>query len=141
MRHLPILALLLAPAIATGAEKADYTRDIAPILQRYCAGCHQADDAEGGFAMDTYQLVMKGGDSGLAVTGGSASSSRLLLMATGKLKPVMPPEGEEQPTEAELERLTAWVEQGAIGPDGDMPIKHELRPMPKVEEVTEPAIA
>lgn len=130
--YLSIVALLLAPAFAVAAEQVEYTRDVAPILQRYCVGCHNAEDAEGGFAMDSHRLLMQGGDSGVAITGGVASSSRMLLMTTGKLEPLMPPEGEERPSESELELLAAWIEQGAAGPDGDAPIKTELR-TPRIE--------
>ena len=129
------LTKLLAAICLTGLmsmvtradEQLDYERDVFPILQSYCLGCHTADEAQGGLVMESHAELMAGGESGVSVTAGSPASSRLLLMIRGKIEPVMPPEGETRPSDEEIEILTAWVEQGAGGPDGDLPIKRELR--------------
>jgi WD40 repeat protein len=131
-RLLVVPAVLLLSSAGNAAEPVDYQRDVFPILQSYCLGCHTSDAAEGGLVMESHADLMAGGDSGLAVTAGVPSSSRMMLMLMGQLEPVMPPEGEARPTEREVEILKAWVEQGAVGPDGDMPIKRELR-TPKIE--------
>jgi hypothetical protein len=128
MRTPAAIALLLcSAAILAAAEPTDYTRDVLPILQAYCIGCHTADEAQGGLVMESHAALLQGGDSGLALTAGVPGSSRMLLMITGQLEPRMPPEGEQRPSDAEIEQLTAWIEQGAIGPDGDLPLKRELR--------------
>ncbi len=82
--------------------------------------------------MDSYAGLAKGGDSGLAVTPGVPASSRLLLMITGKLEPVMPPDDAEGPDEGEFDVLSRWIEQGAAGPKGDLPIRRTLR-TPSIE--------
>ncbi|QEF99971.1 WD domain, G-beta repeat [Stieleria maiorica] len=110
----------------------DFARDVYPILETYCVGCHSADDPQGGLVMDSYTGLAKGGDSGLAVTPGVPASSRLLLMITGKLEPVMPPDDAEGPDEDELDVLSRWIEQGAAGPEGDLPIRRTLR-TPSIE--------
>lgn len=133
MRNLVLAVSLtmVAASFASAADVVDFATDVLPILEARCFGCHTADDAEGEFVMDSFAPMMKGGSSGIAITPGSPSSSRMLLMAQGKLEPIMPPEGEEPCTEAELETLSAWIEQGAVGPSGDMPIKREIR-TPKI---------
>jgi hypothetical protein len=113
-------------------EPVDYLRDVFPILETYCIGCHTVDDAQGGLVLETYAGLTKGGDSGLAVTAGVSGSSRLLLMASGTLEPVMPPDGAQGPNELELATLAAWIDQGAVGPDGEQPIKRRLR-IPSIE--------
>jgi hypothetical protein len=118
-------------------ERVDYVRDVLPILETYCIGCHSRDDPQGGLVMDDFKSLLQGGDSGPAVTPGVSGSSRLLLMASGQLEPVMPPDGAEGPNDAELEVLANWIDQGAKGPRGDMPIKRklsvpELKPAPNV---------
>ncbi len=128
MRFLVAVALFLStPAVLLGAEKVDYVRDVVPILQKYCLGCHTEAEDSSGLIMDSHQALMKGGESGLAVTAGSPNSSRLLLVTSGKMDPVMPPEGEAAPNEAEMALLSDWIQQGAAGPDGDMPIRRQLR--------------
>lgn len=119
------MGLLCRSTVA--AESVDYARNVYPILEKYCVGCHSADESQGGLAMDDFASFVKGGESGPAFTAGSSASSRMLMMAAGKLEPVMPPDDAEGPNEQELELLSRWVDQGATGPDGDMPIKRSLQ--------------
>ncbi|MGB5336350.1 MAG: c-type cytochrome domain-containing protein, partial [Woeseiaceae bacterium] len=126
-----IVTLVSAASSLRGAEPVDFSRDVVPILQKYCAACHTEGDENGGLNMDTHASLMRGGESGLAITHGEPGSSRVLLMASGKLEPVMPPDDEEGPSEGELALLSQWIEQGAMGPDGDVPIRQELR-TPKI---------
>ena len=126
------LALTLAvfPAFASGEESVDYARNVFPIFEKYCVSCHVVDEAQGGLVMESYASLMKGGDSGPAITPGVPSSSRLLMMASGKLEPAMPPDDDqnddEGPTEAELTMIATWIEQGAKGPDGEVTMRREL---------------
>ncbi len=136
----PFVAL---PSRGSGAEAVDYVRDVLPIFQTYCIGCHAADDDQGGLEMESFDRLMLGGESGLAITPGSPASSRLLMMASGKLEPKMPPDDAEGPNEAELARIAAWIEQGAKGPKGQEPMTQRLRSpsIPTVEGVIQPVTA
>jgi len=102
--------------VAQAGEPVSFSKDVVPVLQIYCVGCHSVDDAQGGLAMDRFASLMEGGHSGPAITPGVADSSRLLLMASGRLEPVMPPDGMEGPNEQELKLLADWIDQGAKGP-------------------------
>lgn len=126
MKRFPLL-IAICLGLASPARGVDYVEDVLPILETYCIGCHTQDDAQGGLMMQSHKALMTGGDSGLAITPGVASSSRLFMMAAGKLEPVMPPDDMEGPTPEELEVLAAWIDDGAQGPDGDMPLKRTLR--------------
>ncbi len=121
----------------------DYDHDVLPIFQRYCVSCHAEDDDQGGLVIESFFKLMHGGEGGAVVTPGSPTSSRLLLMASGKLEPKMPPENAEGPSESELAVIATWIEQGAIGPDGDVPLKRELRTpvIPTVAGVVKPITA
>ena len=126
------LVLLVASITTARAEKdVDFAKDVFPILQARCVGCHNADDTEAGLAMHTHAAMLKGGENGLALTPGEPNSSRMILMITGKMEPRMPPEDEDPLTEKQIAVLTEWIENGATGPDGDMPIKQTLR-TPKI---------
>ncbi|MEM8670635.1 MAG: c-type cytochrome domain-containing protein [Planctomycetota bacterium] len=126
-----IILLLLTQSIVCqscrAAETVDYVKDVLPVFQKYCIGCHTEDEQQGGLVMESHRALMLGGDSGLSITAGEASSSRLVLMMRGTLEPAMPPEGEARPTEKEIQIVESWVEQGALGPDGDVPLKLELK--------------
>ncbi|WP_246145933.1 c-type cytochrome domain-containing protein [Rubripirellula lacrimiformis] len=133
MRFLSYLAFAILPMTSVrAADSVDYVRDVLPIFETYCIGCHADSDAEGNLAMDSHAALINGGEHGLAITAGAPTSSRLFLMMTGKMDPAMPPEGEQRPSEDELAVIASWIEQGAIGPDGDIPIKRKLR-TPKIE--------
>ncbi|MEO1614371.1 MAG: c-type cytochrome domain-containing protein [Planctomycetota bacterium] len=138
-----MLSALSYDAVAGETGSLDYASEIYPILETYCVACHTEDDPEGGLVMTDFSSLMRGGDTGLAITAGNAGSSRLYLMASGKLDPVMPPDDAEPPTDAELELLARWIDQGAIGPTGSPPIKHKLRTpkIPPARDVSRPLTA
>jgi len=111
-------AFLMIVSSSRAAEGPSYHEQVAPILTKYCAGCHNPDDAAGELLLDTFDGMMKGGESGPAVTPGSPASSRLIAVLSGTVETKMPPEDEPAPTEAEIAILKAWVEMGAAGPTG-----------------------
>ncbi|WP_278470117.1 c-type cytochrome domain-containing protein [Gimesia maris] len=114
-------------SLSAAEKQVDYPKQIAPLLRKYCEGCHNVDDPEGKFAIDSYQGLLKGGKHGPAVLPGDSGSSRLIRMIKGEARPVMPPEDSgEKLTEAEIALLVEWVNQGAKGPSGKEPVRMEL---------------
>ena len=112
------------PAIAADAELAaapDFNTHIAPLLQKYCVGCHNATDAEHGLVLESYESLLRGGDGGAVIVPGKSDTSRLLLMLDGRAKPAMPPEGNEAPTAAEIALVKSWIDAGAKSPTGSAP--------------------
>ena len=68
---------LSAVAIPALAETVDFHRDVAPILREYCVGCHNNDDLEGELSVETFQLLMKGGENGSPIKAGDRAESLL----------------------------------------------------------------
>ena len=123
-RLFPALLLTISLSFdAIGAETPvpDYVKDIAPILNKYCAGCHNADEREGKLSLESFVELQKGGEHGAAIVPGQAASSRLIRVLVGDAEPKMPPKDNEAPTEAEIAMLKTWVDSGANGPDGIEP--------------------
>lgn len=110
------LATLL-PHVQVVGDEPTYAQ-IQPILTKYCAGCHNTDEANGEFSLDNYEALLRGGEHGTAVTSGEAASSRIIQYMRGGLKPAMPPEDEPQPSAAEIELIAKWIDSGATGPLG-----------------------
>ena len=98
---------------------ATFERDAAPILNRYCTGCHNPDEPNGELDLTSLAALRKGGEHGAVITPGSSASSRLLGVLTGKMEPAMPPEGEPRPTKEELGVLARWLDDGALGLEGE----------------------
>src|SRR5262245_25351289 len=110
-----MIATLLAASLV-GQPKLDYAKDVFPILQKYCVGCHNADDLQGGLDMSDFATFKAGGKKGAAFVASKSVESRMILMRTGRVKPKMPPKGNPAPKDAEWKTLSDWIDQGAHGP-------------------------
>jgi hypothetical protein len=83
---------------------------VLPLFQAKCLKCHGADKQRAGLDLRTRAALLRGGDSGPAVTPGSAERSELWIkIAANK----MPPGKEEKLTEAEKLLVRAWIDGGA----------------------------
>jgi len=104
---------VLGAASSTYAVDLEFSGDVQPLLTKYCAGCHNPEEAEGGFVCDSYDGLMKGSKDHIVIEAGSSEKSDLLKFILGSKEPKMPPEDEAQPTEAEIATIRKWIEQGA----------------------------
>jgi WD40 repeat protein len=125
------------PASAEASPAPEFNRDVAPVFKKYCLGCHNADDAEHGLVLETYEGLLKGGEGGAVIAAGKSDSSRLVLMLDGRAKPAMPPKDNEAPTPAEIALVRRWVDAGAKGPNGAGP-DPTLLVTPKVKLLARP---
>ncbi|MCA9175936.1 MAG: hypothetical protein KDB14_15730 [Planctomycetales bacterium] len=120
------------------AEAVDYQRQVAPLLQKYCAGCHNAADREGGLSLQTFAALQRGGEHGAVLVPGNPDASRLTRLLRGMDEPLMPPEDSPQPTAEESALLVRWIEQGARGPAGAEPAfalrTPKIKPMAKFDK-------
>lgn len=109
---------------------------VRPLLRDRCVSCHGPTRAKGRLRLDDLDALRRGGTSGPTLVAGHAARS--LLVARLRLPPTdtkhMPPEGEEQLTEAEIELLAFWIDRGART---DLRIRDTLAPVsarPLLEE-------
>src|SRR4051794_14497790 len=91
-----------APSADAPAPAFDYASQVAPIFKKYCAGCHNDEDREGEFSLETYASLLKGTQRGPAFRAGDAAASRIIRQLTGTAKPLMPPKGEPRPSAREI---------------------------------------
>lgn len=108
-------ALLLPQQLR--AEKIDFARDVAPILEERCWHCHGADEQESGLRLDRRVRMLRGGDSGLpAIVPGKAEKSYLVeVINHTDQEMAMPPDEEKLPAK-EIALLTRWINEGAFWP-------------------------
>ena len=107
-----------SPSQAEDAAAPDYARDVAPLLRKYCGGCHGTEEQNGELRLDEYAELLKGGEHGPSLLAGDAKLSRMMRLMTGVAEPQMPPEDEKQPTAEELALIGRWIDAGARGPEG-----------------------
>src|SRR6476661_2969517 len=64
-------------------SKVSYYREIRPILQANCQGCHQPAKSKGGYVMTEFKRLFAGGDTeGKAVVPAQPDKSAILKMVT-----------------------------------------------------------
>ena len=74
-----VAIFILALASGSVVHAVEYHRDVAPILREYCVGCHNDDDYEGDFSVETFEALMKGGGSGPVIIPGKPDDSELII--------------------------------------------------------------
>jgi len=97
------------------AEPTVYGSVVAPILQSKCFSCHGEKKQKGKLAMHTYELMLKGGDSGEILVPGKAAESEMIsrISLPEDDDDHMPPEGKDQLSKEEIEVLKWWIDGGA----------------------------
>lgn len=103
------------PATPAGDDKLVFQHVILPILEAKCNKCHNEEKSKGDLRMDSFEMVMKGGENGGNIVPGkpdeSLSLQRIALPMDDDEH--MPPEGKDQLTAEETALLRWWVQQGA----------------------------
>jgi ankyrin repeat protein/mono/diheme cytochrome c family protein len=112
------------PAKDQASVSIDFARDIQPLLERSCIVCHSGERAKGGFQVINRKALLQGGNRGEpAVVAGRSSHSALLRLVSDQVEDLeMPPLNKREKfpalTKDEIARLSTWVDQGAVWPDG-----------------------
>lgn len=109
-------SLLFALVLTTTAASAvDYKTQIAPIFRTKCFACHSVTKkVKGKLALDDDKLPEQIG-AGKNIIPGDAAKSTMWVNCTlpDDDSDVMPPEGKNKLTTAELDLFKAWINEGA----------------------------
>ncbi len=120
MQHSNTIIILMSFLPACANQQVSYQRDITPILDNKCNGCHIEPQGYGyrvtGLRMDSYDSLMQGTIYGPVILAGDSRRSilnKLIEGRAGKMKKNL--HGEEKAiTSEEIEVLKIWVDQGAL---------------------------
>jgi len=108
-------------ARTAAASPPDFTKDIAPIFQKNCLGCHSSTAHKGHLVLESYDSLMKGGRHGPEIVARDANASRLIQMLEGTEDPQMPLESDPL-GKADIAVIRSWINRGATGPTpGSLP--------------------
>jgi len=88
-----------------------FAKQVAPILQAKCVGCHSQTSSMGGLVLSDFASLMKGGSHGPAVVPGNGKDSRMVQMLEGNVQPRMPMGAQLDPLE--IASIKLWIDQGA----------------------------
>jgi ankyrin repeat protein len=126
----PAPAVPLAPGPKTAGV--DFEKDIAPVLERSCAGCHSGEKPRGNYAVTNREALVKSGDRGEPVMDFEHPGESTFLRAVrGEIEDMeMPPLAKRAKypalTDEELAKFDAWIALGAPWPKsgGDVTTAH-----------------
>lgn len=107
------LSALCLSSVALAADvPSGYFRDVRPILQRQCQGCHQPGLKSGSLDLTTFEGFAKGGARGPAFRAGVPAESLILKYVKGEAQPRMPL-GAPALTPEEIASISNWIAAGA----------------------------
>ncbi len=107
----------------------DLSTRVAEVFADNCFSCHNQIHRKGGLNLQTYEVLLEGGDRGSDLVPGRPDESRLLAMVEGFEEPVMPLGGALQ--EDQIDLIRTWIEKGAAPWDGDLS-EVNLRQVPQI---------
>ncbi len=113
-----ITAAFIVAAAGIPLPAQDFVRDVEPILNAKCVGCHGAKLQQGGLRLDAKSAAFEGGVSGMPIHPGKVESSLLMQRIKGEKNLARMPMGGKPLTAAEMAIIRDWIQQGAIWPDG-----------------------
>lgn len=110
----PVVSAADSPAPTT-PEKVSYFKDVRPLFQQHCQGCHQPAKAQGGYVMTEHAGLLKVGDGGKpGVVPGKPADSFLLDEIRVKDGKAEMPKGGTALKPEQYQLIEKWISQGAI---------------------------
>src|SRR3954454_17834704 len=99
---------------AAPAAKVSYDKQVRPILQAHCQGCHQPAKAGGAYVMTAFRPMLKGGESGVpAIVPGQPADSHLIELITPHAGKAEMPQNKPALAGSEIDLIGQWIAQGA----------------------------
>jgi hypothetical protein len=100
------------------ASRVNFERDIKPIFERSCYGCHGPAKAMSQLRLDDRSRAMR------VIIPGDAKGSRLMARVLGEGGEAQMPLGGPPLSTAEIELIRTWIDQGADWPVSPIAKKH-----------------
>jgi len=99
-----------AEPLGFAAAAPDFSKDVEPLLRRYCLQCHGEAARMGDLDLRSPAKILKGGAKGPAVRKGSAAESLLYQRIADQSMPMGP--NKVSPKDREV--IAAWINAGAL---------------------------
>ena len=119
-----LLSVLGSPCFGAPAPKQDtddpqapvsYWKQVRPLFQAHCQGCHQPAKEKGGYVMTNFARLLAGGESGeQAVIPHRPSQSPLVEAITLFEGEAEMPKGKPSLPDSEVALISKWIAEGAV---------------------------
>jgi WD40 repeat protein len=127
----PLLSCpVLLPAADASPERVGFATDLAPLLVQKCLGCHGPQKQKGGYRLDTFDRLMRPGDSKSApVSPGRPGDSELYRLVTHADPHQRMPQKDDPLSAAQIATIERWIRQGAAfdGPERSASLQSLVR--------------
>ena len=107
------IALVFSFASSLSAEPVSYYKQIRPIFQANCQGCHQPAKAKGDYIMTTFERLLLGGGDDIAIVPGKPAESYLIEEITPVDGKSEMPKGKDPLASEDIALITQWITEGA----------------------------
>ena len=113
------IVLLTSFGLQVYADDAvSFIANVAPLLQKNCVTCHDAELAEADYRLDTYQHLMRLGDDSPAVISHQPNKSKLFQVLIHEDETLRMPSDSDPLSDKSINLIKTWIQQGAAF-DGD----------------------
>ena len=100
---------------AASAAKVSYYKQIKPIFQTSCQGCHQPAKPQGGYVMTDFARLLKAGDSKEApIVAGKPDESYLFDQIVTQNGKAEMPKDKPPLAASDIDLVRQWISQGAV---------------------------
>ena len=93
-------------------QPVDFNRDIAPIFEKSCAACHNANMAQAKLRLDSEAAILAGGVSGPAIVPGKSGDSLLVKRILGTTDAPRMPMGGAPLSAEQVQLIRRWIDEG-----------------------------
>jgi sugar lactone lactonase YvrE len=134
---------LFVLSVSAGAETTNDYSAVDALFAKHCLDCHAAQEPEAKLVLESFDALMKGGESGKVVVPGKSTESLLIqavetgLDRDGKKK-LMPPGKREKLKPEEVAVLKAWIDAGAVPPKEMAKLSARELVLPKIQPTVPP---
>lgn len=99
---------------ATPKAHISFSKEVAPIFVNKCQTCHNAEKAKGGFRVDTFELLMKAGESKeAAIVPRDPTRSKIYQLITTTDPDDRMPQKDDPLPPTQIALIKDWIQQGA----------------------------
>ena len=117
-----------SPSLISDTQREFFESKIRPVLIEHCYDCHNTGEvAEGGFAVDHRQALLRGGDGGVVVVPKQPGQSRLIKILRHEIDGLEMPEGGPKLEESVVRDFERWIAMGVPDPRDQPPTDDEVR--------------
>src|SRR5207247_4928337 len=137
--HIVCCALFLGAALTLGQEQkpvatstpVSFSKDLAPILAKKCVACHGPEKSKGHFRLDSFDWLMKAGESKSApVLPSQPEQSELVRRLTATDEDDRMPQKDDPLPASQIALIERWIKDGATF-DGAYPKAQVVTLIPK----------